>query len=37
MVKETYDNVNLELIVFEADDVIVTSLGSVEDDEGPMA
>jgi len=37
MVKETYDNVNLELIVFDADDVIVTSLDSVEDDEGPMA
>ena len=35
MVKETYDNVNLELIVFDADDVIVTS--GVEDDEGPMA
>ena len=35
MVKETYDNVNLELIVFDADDVI--SISSVEDDEGPMA
>ena len=35
MVKEIYDNVNLELIVFDAGDVI--SISSVEDDEGPMA